>query len=57
MKHKSNYTLDRYKIRIMAKGYTHTYDIDYRKTFSIVKKLNIVCILLSLVAHYGRELE
>ena len=50
-------TLDRYKARLIAKGYTQTYGIDYEETFSPVAKMNTMRILLSLAAHFGWELH
>jgi hypothetical protein len=50
MKYKANEIVERYKMRLVAKGYTQTYSIDYQKTFSLVAKLNTIRILLSLVA-------
>ena len=49
-KYKSDGTLERYKMRLVAKGFTQTYDIDCLETFALVEKLNIVRILLSLAA-------
>ncbi|RVW52967.1 putative mitochondrial protein [Vitis vinifera] len=49
-KYKSDGTLERYKTRLVAKGFTQTYDIDCLETFALVEKLNIVRILLSLAA-------
>jgi len=40
--------LDRYKARLLVKGYTHTYGIDYEVTFAHVAKMNTGQILLSL---------
>ena len=57
MKHTSDGTLDRYKARLMAKGYTQTYGIDYEEMFAPVAKMNTVRILLSLAAHSGWELN
>lgn len=37
-----------FKARLMVKGYTQTYIIDYTKTFALVVKINTVQVLLSL---------
>ena len=34
--------------RLVAKGFTQTYKIDYRKTFALVAKVNLIRILRSL---------
>ena len=40
LKYKADGTLDRQKARLVARGYTQTYDIDYQETFPPVAKLN-----------------
>lgn len=53
IKYRSDDTFDRFKVRLVAKGYTQTYGIDCEKTFASVGKMNTVRILLYLAAHFG----
>ena len=57
VKYKADGTLERYKARLVTKGYTHSYGIDYLKTFSPVAKMSTVRILLSLTAYFGWNLQ
>jgi Reverse transcriptase (RNA-dependent DNA polymerase) len=45
--------VERYKARLMAKGDSQTYDIDYDETFAPVAKMSTIRTLVSLVANEG----
>ena len=47
----------RYKARLVEKGYTQSYGINYKDTFAPVAKLNTIKILISLVVNLDWELH
>ena len=42
IKYKPDGSINRYKAGLVAKGFTHAYDIDYQKTFALVAKLDTI---------------
>jgi hypothetical protein len=53
MKQDPNGKIERYKAKLVAKGYSQTYRIDYDETFAPVAKMSIVKTLISCVSNFG----
>jgi hypothetical protein len=53
VKRKVDGSIDRYKVRLVAKGFKQRYDIDYEDTFSPVFKIATIHLVLSLAVSQG----
>ncbi|KAK4386771.1 Retrovirus-related Pol polyprotein from transposon RE2 [Sesamum angolense] len=51
LKFRADGTLERYKARLVTKGFTQTYGVDYFETFSHVARLNSIRVLFSLAVN------
>ncbi|KAM1275830.1 hypothetical protein ACFX2H_025419 [Malus domestica] len=57
VKYKANGSLDINKARLVVKGYTQTYKVDYQETFSPLAKMNTARVLISLAANLNWPLK
>jgi len=51
VKHKSNDSVERYKVRLVAQDFTQTYGIDYEETVALMAKLNSIRVILSIAVN------
>ncbi|KAJ7961715.1 Retrovirus-related Pol polyprotein from transposon TNT 1-94 [Quillaja saponaria] len=57
IKRKADGTIERYKARLVARGFTQTYVVDYQETFAPVAKMNSIRVLISCAANLGWDLQ
>jgi len=53
---KSHGSINKYKVRLVAKDFTQKPSIDYEETYSIVAKFILIGILLSIVVAFDLKL-
>lgn len=57
VKYHPNGTIDRYKVRLVAKGFTQTYGLYYFETFASVAKITTVRLLVVVAAVQGWPIQ
>jgi hypothetical protein len=53
IKRKSYGAMERFKVRLVEKGFEQTSGVDYTKTFSLVIKPSTIKIILALAVHFN----
>jgi len=57
IKQGANGEVERYKVRLMARGFTQTYGVDYNETFAPVAKFTSIRCILALAALEDMEIH
>lgn len=56
IKTKANGTIEKYEVKIIARGFIQVQGIDYIETFSYVIKLNSIKVLLASIAQHNLKI-
>jgi hypothetical protein len=57
IKDNTDSSINRYKARLLAKGYAQKHGIDYDEKFAPIVKMTTVCVLLAVIAVKGCHLH
>jgi hypothetical protein len=57
IKHNADGSMNRYKTRLVAKGYAQTYGIHYEETYSLVAKMTTIRTIIAMVVVKGWSLH
>jgi hypothetical protein len=52
LKRKANGSVEKYKVRLIARGFMQIHGVDYFDTYSPIAKLSSFRMLLAMAAHY-----
>ena len=56
-KMKADGSIDKYKARLVIKGYRQKEDLDYFDTYSLVTRITSICILIAITVLYNLEIH
>ena len=57
VKHNADGSVNKYKARLVVKGYAQTYGIDYEETFSLVARMATIRAVIAMAASKGWSLH